>query len=1206
MGDVRTLSLLLVSMFLMAIHPNSNGEPSPLLLVEPIPDTLPWYDRGNDVITNARERPMDSSLELLMARTRFPSEDGHVDGVLWLNFPDQQPVPGKLRFRWTDPDGNELSTASLASVPGNRLFFSYAYPDPAMAGEASLEVEWRRSEGEEPERAVAQFRIAEPAPAPTSGRIPITIDNLDGVALPGLPVTAGVPFPRGALNDSDHVRLVDEEGFEIPLQTEILNRWTRFGSIRWLRCSFTVPLQAAGRLLFLEYGPEIHSTPTESPLRVEPAQPWPEIEAGRFSLREDGLWFDPAGDGNSRLALPLSALHGAFVKKAEGARYEMVPDENISIESAGSERVVLKLSGYYLDPNSGHTFCRYETRLTLFRNSPLLHLLHTWIFTGDGNQDRIAEMGWRFDLPSGMRPEGFLTGSERDASWQRGESLVQFRHDQFEVIDHDRVLSSGDHAPGIAAAAGNGLRVVLGVRDFWQNFPSELAADEDALTFFNWPRHGRPAEHSPATVDDAIRLWFIHEGEELDFRLPDEFLSGPIQEEATRGIGYEQHWDEGDPHSANAQGIARTEEMWLYFTPEQESLTMAGQVLLGLQMDTLRAVVDPAWLAASGVFDTIHPRDVEQYPEHERVYEEIALAPGRWIDRVGIYGMWIYGDNLWNPYLDRQSAQLYRAFRKSHHRWPYSWIPYVRSGDPRFLHLARAGTRQMYDSNFCHYVSPEVGGPLETTRPRRRGIWHQSLIPWTGRSRGPVTRNYSNQMDYLWHAYYVDGDPRARDVIEMWTEEVKNEENLSGRGAIPRSARVHTAALHSFVEMYEATGDPWFLVGAHALAERDLENHRTGRLQPHPLRDHWFWRDWRPAQRAYQRLSGDLEWEAFALDYARDRGSEHYAGWAGQGQTEANATGWMITGDEYFAGRLAHQVDWVRQAVYEGEPEFYRGLIRRGVGGPMFTSWYLYEFPLALAVFEEAGGEPLPIPNRFWEQGREVVDADNGLHRQIMPEIVFHKPAGEAVPINLSVWDDGLLSFTLTGPDGWEKEGSWEVKTPDGLGSARPIRDDVDVEIPAEAPAGLYRLQVSLTGESRRPGRLYLPVTPHGIPEVLVREDPEFQGIGFSNEEWAQYWFRVPHQERFFEVEFDVPPTREVRRISIWNNDFERVWDYQEPTFEWESGQKVTARVEVPMSQRGKLWRISMPGHEGAFRILTPVQPVFAISPERWFDPDSR
>src|SRR5437870_4953212 len=69
------------------------------------------------------------------------------------------------------------------------------------------------------------------------------------------PITTGVPFPRGMLTDSDHCRLIDEQGREWPLQSRVAATWdAQRSSIRWLTIDWVAQ---PGRHYTLEFGPDI-------------------------------------------------------------------------------------------------------------------------------------------------------------------------------------------------------------------------------------------------------------------------------------------------------------------------------------------------------------------------------------------------------------------------------------------------------------------------------------------------------------------------------------------------------------------------------------------------------------------------------------------------------------------------------------------------------------------------------------------------------------------------------------------------------------------------------------------------------------------------------------------------------------------------------------------------------------------------------------
>ena len=223
----------------------------------------------------------------------------------------------------------------------------------------------------------------------------------------------------------------------------------------------------------------------------------------------------------------------------------------------------------------------------------------------------------------------------------------------------------------VSLTAG-GARLVVGAKDFWQNFPAELEREAQAFTFYAWPRHNPPADRNqPVPPGQAYRLAFAHEGECLDFRLPDAYVQDPIWSEATQN-GREANWDKGRAESVNAQGIARTEELLLYLADADAPPEAVARVMQGLNDETLRAVVDPAWACASGVFGRIRHRDTAGFPEDERVFEEIARAPARWIERLEVYGKWIYGDlPINNADVEARTAHASRTYKKNHHGWPF-------------------------------------------------------------------------------------------------------------------------------------------------------------------------------------------------------------------------------------------------------------------------------------------------------------------------------------------------------------------------------------------------------------------------------------------------------------------------------------------------------------------------------------------------------
>lgn len=100
------------------------------------------------------------------------------------------------------------------------------------------------------------------------------------------PVTCGVPWPRGALNDLTDLRLHDEQGRPRPLQARALNRWPD-GSVRWSLLDWQADVHGTG-VSRLTVAPEGAAAVPEAPrLRTEtpPGEAFIDTGAACFHLR---------------------------------------------------------------------------------------------------------------------------------------------------------------------------------------------------------------------------------------------------------------------------------------------------------------------------------------------------------------------------------------------------------------------------------------------------------------------------------------------------------------------------------------------------------------------------------------------------------------------------------------------------------------------------------------------------------------------------------------------------------------------------------------------------------------------------------------------------------------------------------------------------------------------------------------------------------
>lgn len=1148
-------------------------------------------------------RRFPDPVTIRLSKSRYPWEDRHLDAIVWMTPPEEgDPVHGQLDVVLQDGEGATLASHSIKALSPNGMFFSVGFPTILSGGNGILEVTWR--DGDQVLGSAEQtFHVDAATDVPRAGRVPLRMLNGPGVTMGGAPMTVGVPFPRGVLNDENQVKLVDEQGQELPLQTKVLAKWSRFGSIKWLLCDFTVDLAGTPRTLFLEYGPEIERTRT-APLAVKEADHgFPELDTGRLRVNTDGLAVTYAGANDVETVLSPAALSGAFVTHEDGRTYSMPTEGKCVIEEIGSEKVVVRRTGWYVDEARNGRFCQFVTRFVFHRRSPIVRIFHTWIYTGDDKKDRIHDMGWRFPTAASARPDGILTAFE-DGQWIMEDSLVQFDYDTY-LLPETGVEQPG-RTPGVLSQSVSGARVMFGVKDFWQNFPSELEMGEDSFAFYNWPkRNPAPDNVEPTKIEDAFRLRFVHEGELLDFQLPKEYVSGAIWEESN---GRERHWAKDRPETANAQGIARTEEMFLYFPDRSQDAHTAARVLRGLNDETLRAVVDPKWVCDSGALSVggdIHHRDVETYPEAEYAIDLVYKAPPRWVERLGFYGMWVHGDYPhWKLKLHERTADVYRTLGKNHHTWPYRWIPFARSGDPELLKLAESATRQMTDAYFCHYATAEVDAAVGPDYYRRQGWWDRSLLPWAGRG-GPLSRTYTIESDYLWHAWYMTGYTRARDVALLFGDLTKQDHHTT------TGPRPSSSWLSSYLDMYSATFDPWYLAAIHELAELyeqryDYEEDvdKFSFVIKHDYAGH----TWRGEQQKLYQFTGDDMDRRLALNNAIAWGSQRRMGSrlsgadVGAGAPPAlSAFTWSLTGDDFYLKRAAAALDMINICVYDGEVDYLRGSWRHLGHAYLPLRNARWDGPaMAMAALDKAGYKPEPAHNPFQIFPLKIEVEDETMYVFRLPPAYVRKTGPEAVTLYIDAHGRGLYNsypfpYELTNlADGTKLSGTW---TP-------PER----IHIPADAPEGTYRVDLrgkvpygkkgeTITKDRRkalekRVARVFYPLGDPYTPEIMTFErHPEGTPVTAGMQ---GYWFMVPEGISEFWIAFSG---REVDRYSVWNPEGKRVVDVYGSAEEAESGQ---IKITVPPGQDGKLWRAT----GGGFLLDPKIPPYFSVTREKWFLPE--
>jgi hypothetical protein len=344
-----------------------------------------------------------------------------------------------------------------------------------------LEVELLDTAGRRLQTAVsATFeRVLAPRPATpqAAGRIEIRVDR---TPLQGLwPITTGVPFPQGVLDDSKELILVDDLNRVVESQMKVLSWWHpplgKLRSVRWLSLDFTAEVGPhATRRYFLHQAPR----PAVNTAWVNMALPdviVVDTGAIRFEVRktafdgihklerwDDGQWTTVVQGGLGPY-LCVEALDESNHLRPGVFAARLDPNVQVDVEELGSTRVTIVARGEYIYTDTwgtqwktdqgqeaipkGLALCRFVTRITAFRGLAQLHISHRTILTYDCGTTR--EDLWAALSPSERTPyleDGDYRYQHNPGEWWKRPIDIGWEHGLTQL--DDALFGYEDHTTG--------------------------------------------------------------------------------------------------------------------------------------------------------------------------------------------------------------------------------------------------------------------------------------------------------------------------------------------------------------------------------------------------------------------------------------------------------------------------------------------------------------------------------------------------------------------------------------------------------------------------------------------------------------------------------------------------------------------------------------------------------------------------------------
>ncbi len=578
------------------------------------------------------------------------------------------------------------------------------------------------------------------------------------------PLTSGIPFPKGVLASDAHLRLIDKQGREVPLQVRTLGRWDD-RTVKWVLLDAQAP--AAGGDYALEYGSEVRCAAVPSSLAVREGAEGVEVITGplravvsrnRYGFPAE-LWFDENGDGRFEDAERVTGAEpGAFLlRDLAGNDYTSAArPEEVVVEEPGPLRAVIRVSGNH-ESARGRLF-GYTLRLHFFAGQPYLRAAHTLVNNAEADEfTTIGSLTLRLPL----------------AGRGLGEPLrlAQFHDDRYSLTQGGRT-SQGQRADGVVRFRDGRRTVTLALRDFWQNYPKEVAVTREGFELALMPRlTPETYKEYKGRVDEHRLLYFFQEG------------------------GYKLR-----------QGVSKTHDLWLALG--------AGDREVDPPLTPLRLVAPADWYARSKALGELAPVTKAGIPaDYDAAF---ATSFGNYLamrEKNREYGMLNFGDwwgereiNWGNSEYDTQHALL---------------LQFARTGDLRYFRAAEEMEWHNRDVDTVHHHRDprRIGGVYLHCVGHTGDYYPASPVPGKGINEGRFSISHTfieGHLDY----YFLTGDRRS---LETALRTADRHNTLETRNYDFTNCRNPGWHLILAMAAYNATGDPFHLNASRFIVERVLE-----------------------------------------------------------------------------------------------------------------------------------------------------------------------------------------------------------------------------------------------------------------------------------------------------------------------------------------------------------------------------------------------
>ena len=671
-------------------------------------------------------------------------------------------------------------------------------------------------------------------------KVPLTVTDRAGYARVQEPVTSGVPLPRGLMEDTKTLTLLDPDGKPVPAQFTVATRWWPERSIRWVHVDFRADCPRQGHAVYTLTDRGANPAP-KAPVKAVIDGDTATVSTGviRFTVNRakfnliDQCSLDPAGNGD--YSRPLLAGRSNIMLSHCGTGYPTFknfspandPKVTLAVEENGPMRAVLKLTGQHIstdDQPGDNRLLDFVCRITAYAGSGIVRVVYS-LECKQGTSISVAQPldRWWISVPVSL-DKGRTTwalGRPKGKAWHPGTPKDEIPpwHPDLEDRNKPGATVTKYYQPGLAPVivASKSSKEIVYWGDFFRKRAPYTATgklDKIGNVTVGWVDVSDGAKGVMAGIRDFWQTYpraIKAEGTSLILMPKASIASRP--DLLTRPLNSRCHF---------YPGISKTSEMMLYFHGPRDVADLT-RTYVGLQKP-LFAAAEPGWycektrafgrLASSdkSLYDAATQTMVAGYDAALRESLRRVTVDRNWeYGDYDSYGFFNFGDTMdyIKPGRRGDPADYHVTWDNGYYDYPRALLlQWARTGEWGFFeHGVQAQGHVMDVDMMCWAPNPRMIGANRYCD----GTMH--IRQTRGIYVSPTFNHFKSQSHYM--RWYLTADRRSLDQGLLSTGFALMNNGMSW--GEPRSIG---HGITSVIAGYEATGDVKYLKRARAFTHQ--------------------------------------------------------------------------------------------------------------------------------------------------------------------------------------------------------------------------------------------------------------------------------------------------------------------------------------------------------------------------------------------------